>query len=245
MDEFQRLFERYSKQARTLFGKAIMQHFEQMLLAAQMNGFRNIEEVITRVDSTVLRKAFIKVYDTIGRRMAKKTYRELLSQKSVFPGTADEAWTNALNGIVLYETIPSNGIILTTSQRIFKEFVDDALMQGLPIEDIVKGLRAKFKDVLPWRAWNIARTETISAMNYGAEIGAEQTGLNIKKVWLAYLDSRTRDGHRMAHGQVADEAGNFRVEGTEGTDIMRFPGDPRASAGNRINCRCTLTREVI
>lgn len=238
MDEFQRLFERYSKQARTLFGKAIMQHFEQMLLAAQMNGFRNIEEVITRVDSAVLRKAFIKVYDTIGRRMAKKTYRELLSQKSVFPGTVDEAWTNALNSIVLYETIPSNGIILTTSQRIFKEFVDDALMQGLPMEDIVKGLRAKFKEVLPWRAWNIARTEVLSAMNYGAEIGAEQTGLNIKKTWLAYIDKATRASHKAVHGTSAGSDGLFVVERTNeiGVDYMRFPGDPKASAGNRINC---------
>lgn len=86
----------------------------------------------------------------------------------------------------------------------------------------------------------IARTEIISAMNKGTLESWRQTGVVKRKTWLATLDDRVRDPHAQAHGQTVafDEA--FVVDG----ERLQHPGDPNGSAGNVINCRCSMTAEV-
>ena len=89
----------------------------------------------------------------------------------------------------------------------------------------------------------IARTEIISASNKGSLDGAKDTGIPLKKEWLATMDNRTRDAHLIADGQkvLLDEL--FQVDG----DALSYPGDftNGASAGNVINCRCTQIYEPL
>ena len=85
-----------------------------------------------------------------------------------------------------------------------------------------------------------ARTAMTSAQNAGRmEMmhEAEDEGVNVRKKWIATLDSRTRDAHADLDGETAavDEAFHTADYG----DIM-YPGDPAAEPGNVYNCRCTL-----
>jgi len=245
-DEFNKLHENESSKAVKVFRIAIMRHFEKMLEAAQDNNFNNLDLVLNRVSSEDIKKAFIKIYQTSGLKAGFIAYDEMTGQKKkarMYAGDTNvrNNWLSLLEGIALDETIPASGAILTTSQEIFIKFVDAAISEGKTLAQISAGLRNKFKELLPWRSWNIARTETLSALNYGSEIGAEQTGFNYKKTWVATLDGRERQAHRNATGQTVDRFSSFIVGG----EIMKFPGDPSASPENRVNCRCTVTREVI
>lgn len=244
-DEFNILHERYSAKASKTFRKAILRHFEKMLEAAQDNNFLNLDMVITRVDHSDIDKAFVRTYQEAGLPLAFNTFDELSKQKKArkFAGEDEvrENWLRELEGIALDETIPARGAILTTSQKIFIDFVDKGIQEGQTLAQISHGLRDKFQELLPWRSWNIARTETLSALNYGGEIGAMQTGYPYKKTWLTAIDGRERGEHRIANGQTVESYQNFYVGG----EMLRFPGDPNASPENRVNCRCVVTREIV
>jgi len=120
----------------------------------------------------------------------------------------------------------------------------DELIQGMQLGESIPQLSLRVKEVLgttDTRARTIARTEVIGASNAGAYQQLLLLGPNApqRKVWLSTHDSRTRVSHRAADGQVVDFFGDFRVGGEK----LSYPGDPDASAANRVNCRCTVTWE--
>lgn len=247
-EQFNREHERQSKKNERTFRIAIMRHFEKMLEAAEMNNFVNVEQVVSRVDHKDIDNAFIKAYQFSGTTQGFTVYDEMTGGKKARRRmTGDEdvlgRWLVMLEGIALDETIPARGAILTTSQEIFTKFVNEGIGEGMTVDQIAAGLRNRFEELLPWRSVNIARTETLSAMNYGGEIGAEQTGYRYMKRWLASLDGRERDAHKEAHlfHPPIQSHQSFFVGG----EMLKFPGDPAASAENRVNCRCTITREII
>ena len=59
------------------------------------------------------------------------------------------------------------------------------------------------------------------------------------KVWHATLGQpeRTRPAHLAVHGQAQPLTSPFIVDGEK----LQYPGDPTGSAGNVIQCRCTMT----
>ncbi|BDT39519.1 phage minor head protein [Streptomyces yaizuensis] len=95
----------------------------------------------------------------------------------------------------------------------------------------------------PWRAeaTTTAVTETTNAESSGAydagQTSEQETGRAAAlKKWVAVLDDRTRDAHREADGQEVALDEPFTVGG----ERLRYPGDPNGSAGNVINCRCSV-----
>jgi hypothetical protein len=95
------------------------------------------------------------------------------------------------------------------------------------------------------RARMIVRTETLKAMQYGRQVGQNQSIYESESEWIAANDHRTRNSHRDVDGKRVDEGKRFRVpiykrEIIIGFDFMLGPGDVNASAGNVINCRCTM-----
>lgn len=90
-------------------------------------------------------------------------------------------------------------------------------------------------------ARRIARTEIMGAYNGGQyekhQAMAEVLGIRRVKRWLATPDTRVRNSHWIAHGQVREADEPFRVGGED----LRYPHDPLGSASETVNCRCTLT----
>lgn len=85
----------------------------------------------------------------------------------------------------------------------------------------------------------IARTETLGALNASRNDAnmafAEDSNEELVKVWLATMDTRTRESHRIADGQPRPLGLPFDVGGFP----LMFPGDPSGPAGEVIQCRCT------
>jgi hypothetical protein len=129
-----------------------------------------------------------------------------------------------------------------TTENQIRAVIRNGQDEGLSVPQIGKNIRDYAAPMSATRANIIARTETHTAANYGAQTAAELTGLKMRKEWVSAQDERTRTSppdefdHVEADGQVVDMNEAFTVGGEQ----LMFPGDPGGSAGNVINCRCAV-----
>ncbi|HEY4613743.1 MAG TPA: phage minor head protein [Bacteroidota bacterium] len=135
------------------------------------------------------------------------------------------------------------GLQRTTEERVVK-VIDQGIEDGLGIDAIARNLRndSGLIEIYKNRSVVVARTEVISASNYGSQLGAKSTGLELEKEWISTRDGRTRGSepddefdHLKADGQTKKMDDQYVIEG----DALQFPGDPQGEPGNVINCRCT------
>lgn len=123
----------------------------------------------------------------------------------------------------------------TTRAQIVSQ-VERGYSDGLGVAEIARSIRKRIPTMSQLRGALIARTETHGAANFGADAAARETGLNLRKEWVAAMDERTRSSHRRADGQVVGMDDTFDVGGAS----LRYPGDPRGPADEVINCRCAV-----
>jgi hypothetical protein len=125
-----------------------------------------------------------------------------------------------------------------TTEGQIRNIIRGGIEEGLGVDKIGARIRTFAAPMSALRAHIIARTETHTAANFGAQTAAELTGLDMKREWVAAMDDRTRDedeaDHVAADGQVVGMREPFIVSG----EALMFPGDPAGSAANVINCRC-------
>ncbi len=109
--------------------------------------------------------------------------------------------------------------------------------------EIIKITNRYSDRLLKLRGETIGRTESLTALHAGQDQALRQlvdsgnvTANQIRRIWDATGDSRTRLTHMAADGQSVglDEA--FDVGGAR----MMFPGDPNGPPEEVINCRCLL-----
>jgi len=116
------------------------------------------------------------------------------------------------------------------------------LQEGQSSEQIASAIvQATSGEMAKARARRIAQTETHTAAQVGQYAAARGSPFKFRKQWLATEDKRTRPAHAEANGQTRDLDEPFVVGGEE----LMFPGDPKGSAGNVINCRCVVLYEPI
>jgi SPP1 gp7 family putative phage head morphogenesis protein len=157
------------------------------------------------------------------RRAEKKDFADTLA-KLAFRYISQEAYRRRIVGIA---DTTRNQII----DAVARGFADGLAQDG--VADYVLDLVPQFSRQ---RAEIIARTEVHGAANYGALGAAKETGIELRKEWLAAEDERTRPDHEAANGQIVDMDGMFDVGGY----AMAYPGDPSGPASQVISCRCTL-----
>ena len=124
----------------------------------------------------------------------------------------------------------------TTRKRLAK-VIDSSYNDGLSTDATGTALRNTLIGMGVYRSNLIARTETHRVASFANEAVAES--MKIKgtiKEWIAVQDERTRFTHSIASGQKTALESKFVVGG----ELLKFPGDPRGSAGETINCRCAV-----
>ena len=159
------------------------------------------------------------VYDEHTAEKLLKDKPELLPRKEV-KGKKDQAWNRekianaVLQGVIQGDSIP-------------------ALAKRIAVQTGETNMKAMVR---------YARTAMTSAQNSGRmEMlhKAKGMGIKCKKVWLATLDSRTRDAHGSLDGQKVDVDDDFQSD----FGPIKFPGDLSSKGSvpaNIYNCRCTL-----
>lgn len=127
--------------------------------------------------------------------------------------------------------------IADTSRKQVRNILANSLMQGLGQEEVsaqIRGVQA----MTGARALTIARTETFSALSFSSQETAynirEDFSLELVKEWVSANDEATRLDHSEANGQRRKLEEPYLI----GDELMDMPRDPKASAGNVINCRC-------
>ncbi len=108
---------------------------------------------------------------------------------------------------------------------------------GETIPELMKRLQQNvFKDYKEgYKLERIARTETMTTLNYATQVTYEQGGVP-QKEWIATLDDRVRENHLLMDGQIVNV--NEEFESPEGNTTIA-PGQ-FGIADEDINCRCTM-----
>jgi uncharacterized protein with gpF-like domain len=126
--------------------------------------------------------------------------------------------------------------VTETTRRQIINAVDDGYRSGSTLPETASAIRSIIPMLARFRADAIARTETHGAANYGSNEAAKETGLPLRREWLAAQDERTRETHAEADGQIVGMEDAFTV----GNSSLMYPGDPSAPPEEVVNCRCTL-----
>src|SRR6056297_1221511 len=237
----ERLFARTLRSARTELK-------DKLKNAGTVNDVRNIAEKY-QVNEQQFRKAWDQFYTRTGLIFAKRNYQHLNKKKDINDIERNNKWTRELLKYVEDEC--ANLITLTIRneykgvQRNARKAIDLGAKKGWGAERIADEL-IKFQGAMDkYKAMRIARTEVVRASNQGAMIGVKETGIALKKVWLATDDGRTRDGSESDFNHV--DMDNVEVELEEAFEVsgekLDYPGDPNGSEGNTINCRCAVAFE--
>ena len=131
---------------------------------------------------------------------------------------------------------------LRWEEQHVQSVVLQSVLQGESLEQTAKRF-TQLTEMNYRQSVRYARTATTGAQNAGRVDGykrAEKLGVNMKQVWLATLDSRTRHEHRVLDGQEVDVGEPFIMDGFK----IKYPGDPAAPAHLLYNCRCTVIAKV-
>ena len=131
---------------------------------------------------------------------------------------------------------------LRWEEQHVQSVVLQSVLQGESLEQTAKRF-TQLTEMNYRQSVRYARTATTGAQNAGRVDGykrAEKLGVNMKQVWLATLDGRTRHEHRVLDGQEVDVGEPFIMDGFK----IKYPGDPAAPAHLLFNCRCTVIAKV-
>lgn len=131
--------------------------------------------------------------------------------------------------------------IIDTTKSEIGTLVDLAMNEGWSIPNMQNAITEAFDIWADYRTERIARTETMRAANAGTTELFQEWGVR-RQEWLSTKDDRTRESppdefdHVQADGEVVNICEPFMATG----EPLMYPGDPAGSAGNTINCRCTV-----
>jgi uncharacterized protein with gpF-like domain len=215
----------------------------------------------------IVRRNIIKIVNTIPfNNVSKGTYEALINSnitesqietmyKEVYTTLVAPQYKRAKKNVKLteidFETIIKNWINSNLGYRIVSvhqtlidtiiQVIADGYENNLSVADITRNLQNKFG----WykaQALRIARTETTTATNYATVLSAESSEYELEKTWISVQDNRTRRpphsiyDHLDMNGVKIEADKKFFTSGEE----IDYPGDPKAKAGNVINCRCKV-----
>lgn len=233
---------RYNSRFEKAVYKALLNQLKPVLeyISRQSNSL-NPDDVADQVQSTDIEKVLTELYSTVSLEFAKDSYKSLFPEKSHMVTVSHKSiddlvtiWLDKFREYVFRDGAEKVKNITTTTKTIIKRIIQKSGNEGLSIPDTSKLLLSEWRSLSKSRSVVIARTEIISASNYGSLTGAQSTGLEIDKIWIWTRDSRTRERHRNVDQRV-DINANFNVGG----ESLPYPGGGSIPSNN-IQCRCTV-----
>lgn len=158
----------------------------------------------------------------------------------------NEEWVNEIiNRLSIHNAKFVISITETTREYLTKKLAE-GIREGESLNEIAAKIDKEIEQIYRNRSFAIARTELNRASNLGTSLAADKYEYQTEKVWITAKDHRVRGinprswkvrgwDHVMLDGQRVDSDSDFN----NGENISQ-PGDPEASAGNTIGCRCTI-----
>ena len=187
----------------------------------------------------------IEIYQKAGVPMARFVFKSMPSvkqlQKKAVTGRMgiSAEWLNSIKNYLAQFALEFVTDIIGTIREDMINLFQKAQEEGWSYERLANEM---LDTGLPLRrARVIARTEAHRGAMVGSVTGANSLPYEVKKQWLSGKDARVRRNpksrfdHAELNGQEREMNEPFMNE-----EAIMFPGDPKASAGNTIQCRCVL-----
>lgn len=204
------------------------------------------DSVLTNILTKLFRN-FVIEYATINySRLIRASRRKVKADGGTGAFGFSEEWnqsiTDYLNNYLLTRAVVP--VTENTKKQILRILLQGQA-EGWGIDRIIQELENEETDELTrFRARRIVRTELSTAANFADKMVQDSVPFEVDKIWISVHDNRTRDSHVKMDGVVVDGDADFHVPIIKkkvqiGIDLMSGPGDPEATAGNIINCRCT------
>lgn len=248
---------------RTPFYNAFTQHWTKLLYGkinlyvSALNDSVSIQTMETiPVDYRDVRELFLKTWILTGRFFAKNTIHEF--RKSVSCPIHSKAVEDDFFDKYIYdfaENVAGQRIVSITQTnkeailKIIRAGLLEAEREGMGAIEMGRYIKEKLKNemihISNYFAERISRTEIVGASNKGQLLGAQSLGYNMTKTWLPAFDSRTRTFEKGPFNHAINETVGIYDDFQDTGEPMQHPGDPKGSAGNVINCRCSQTFKVL
>lgn len=237
-------FYRYNlKQVRSAFMKYNADFFDK-LGRLQLSDW----EQAAAVSDGYFQDAFKSIYKTTGTYYAEKIIKKLQPQKWESMNYWTYYFENYGKEKAAHRITWITHVTESEFKRITRNVISQAIENGWGEEKAGRELRKEIGFSEKYRADRIARTETVSASNAGNIEGAKSMGMNLLKEWISAYDDRVRGSkpgdqfdHLSMNGVQVPMNEDFEVPTADGgTEALEYPGDPNGSAGNVINCRCSV-----
>ena len=239
---------KYENKARIIFQRS----FKKLLLEV-LNKNLSINTIDAYLESYIttekIQEVYKEVYLYVGTIHGKRVGREINKQINQKDFTLNDFLSRFERNILSW-LVENAGDRIVSVKRHYLEFIRELIARGVndnkTISEITTDLQRliKSRNFYRWQSLRIARTETTASANYAAIVASETSGVVMDKVWISAIDIRTRKkpedafDHYEMHKIKVGLKDNFIVSGEK----LRFPGDPKGSAGNVINCRCTVAQ---
>ena len=131
-----------------------------------------------------------------------------------------------------------SGTAKQTLIKITQQVMRDPQFMSLGDREKARILRQQFDKYSDYQARRLVRTESTNAANFATMQSASDIfpAQEMNKVWITAIDGRERPAHHSANRQTVQFTKPFIVGG----ESLMHPGDSNGSAGNVINCRCSV-----
>lgn len=224
--------------------RIVQKHIRMILNSVPIDNINlsNYELIITlNISNEQIYKMFKELYTTIGFDYGNRINNELEKTKK-----ANVLFNEVLLRQILVFLSNDGGIKITSVRDTLISDLIKSIKQTIgenatviDLQNAIYALIRKSQTFYKWQALRIARTETTSASNFAAFETAKASDLVMDKVWISVQDDRTRLNpfdHLDMNNQIQELEKPFFVGG----ENIQYPGDTKASAGNVINCRCSI-----
>jgi len=201
------------------------------------------------IDRQLMVGAYNEIYTKIGIKHGERVGTTINAQLKNF--SLGDFVNTYMRNITSWLLDNGSSRITMVEQTYFDDInrlIANALNEGININEVARDIDALIQEnsFYRWKALRIARTETTTAANRAALEAGDVSGFVMNKVWISALDNRTRVipedsfDHLDMNGVQVERNEKFIVPGIEGNEALEYPGAPNGSAGNVINCRCTV-----
>lgn len=258
--------DRFNKSQTREWYKTLMAEIQPVLKEVSPENLSGLAARVPQLmGEDIIKEQLIRTVSMVGPYFAQQSFNAVskaLGTKLTYKLgglPTDEEWISMMVAL-LGETAGERITAIVEESRaqaieIIKSTLQQAVEEGMGTSETSVLLRdnlgGKWGTDATYRAARIARTEVTQASNLGSLVGAQNAGVPLQKVWLSTRDSRTR--RRKGPGKYEHynkfpagpdgEKRELNERFTKTGESLEYPGDYAGSAGNVINCRCTMYYE--
>jgi len=242
MTEYEKINRRFEKFFFNRVKKTI--GFKEVIAIIERSGIAAAVTYVTNdLANPELAKEIERLYGVVGVRHANRSTRALRIQEKKGFGFNEE-WVKFIQEYLRLHLIEKITFAVNATTRDFLlRVLQESISEGWGVDKTVRELRESgFSD---FQAARIVRTEVNTAANVGVIAAGQTYDYEMLKEWISINDRRTRGNDPKDHANhvaldgITIDFDDLFTDPRNG-DKLKHPGDPMASAGSIINCRCNL-----